>query len=325
MTGELTLRGTVLPIGGLKEKVLGAHRAGIPEILIPAENEADLDDLPAEVRSSLEFHVVEMAFGRRPHEVTDPSNPRHLQLRSDEEIWLKERMINLAVQRFPANWRYCAWIDGDIKFMREDWVAETMQQLQHHHVVQMWQSANDLGPYGETMQTHQGFAYSYIMGKPRPTKNPKNGYSYPHWHPGYAWAMTREAWQALGGLYDVSILGSGDHLMAWAFLHENMLPGTMSEGYRKSLEDWMYRAKRLINKDIGYVPGTINHYFHGTKANRRYQSRWGILERAQFDPALDLKPDWQGLYQLDRDGSERMIKLEDEIRMYNRQRNEDSF
>ncbi|WP_437866269.1 endopeptidase La [Sorangium sp. So ce363] len=58
MTGEITLRGTVLPIGGIKEKVLGAHRAGIFEILLPADNEADLDDLPAEVRSSLEFYLV---------------------------------------------------------------------------------------------------------------------------------------------------------------------------------------------------------------------------------------------------------------------------
>ncbi|WP_050430135.1 endopeptidase La [Chondromyces crocatus] len=59
MTGEITLRGTVLPIGGIKEKVLGAHRAGIPEIILPAENEADLDDLPVDVRSSLQFHLVE--------------------------------------------------------------------------------------------------------------------------------------------------------------------------------------------------------------------------------------------------------------------------
>ncbi|HSN98971.1 MAG TPA: endopeptidase La [Candidatus Nanopelagicales bacterium] len=59
MTGEITLRGTVMPIGGLKEKVLGAHRAGIPEIVLPSENEADLDDLPGEVRRSLQFHLIE--------------------------------------------------------------------------------------------------------------------------------------------------------------------------------------------------------------------------------------------------------------------------
>jgi len=59
MTGEITLRGRVLPIGGLKEKVLGAHRAGIKVIVLPKENEADIEDIPEEVRSQLSFHPVE--------------------------------------------------------------------------------------------------------------------------------------------------------------------------------------------------------------------------------------------------------------------------
>jgi ATP-dependent Lon protease len=58
MTGEITLRGHVLPIGGVKEKVLGAHRAGIKHIILPAENQADLDDLPQEVREDLRFSPV---------------------------------------------------------------------------------------------------------------------------------------------------------------------------------------------------------------------------------------------------------------------------
>jgi ATP-dependent Lon protease len=59
MTGEITLRGRVLPIGGLKEKVLGAHRAGIKVVIIPKGNEADIEDVPEEVRNVLEFHPVE--------------------------------------------------------------------------------------------------------------------------------------------------------------------------------------------------------------------------------------------------------------------------
>jgi ATP-dependent Lon protease len=59
MTGELTLTGRVLPIGGVKEKVLGAVRAGIHEIILPADNESYLDDLPQEVRDSLTVHLVE--------------------------------------------------------------------------------------------------------------------------------------------------------------------------------------------------------------------------------------------------------------------------
>ncbi len=59
MTGEITLRGRVLPIGGIKEKVLGAHRAGIRHVIIPKANEADLEDVPEEVRLTLTFHPVQ--------------------------------------------------------------------------------------------------------------------------------------------------------------------------------------------------------------------------------------------------------------------------
>jgi ATP-dependent Lon protease len=59
MTGEITLRGKVLAIGGLKEKTLAAHRAGIKTVIIPKENEKDLEDIPAEVQRDLDFVLVE--------------------------------------------------------------------------------------------------------------------------------------------------------------------------------------------------------------------------------------------------------------------------
>ncbi len=59
MTGEITLRGKVLPVGGIKDKVLAAFRAGITEVILPKENEKDLEDIPEEVRDALEIHLIE--------------------------------------------------------------------------------------------------------------------------------------------------------------------------------------------------------------------------------------------------------------------------
>ena len=59
MTGEVTLQGRVLPIGGLKQKVLAAHRAGLKEVILPKRNEGDLDDVPEQVREEIAFHPVE--------------------------------------------------------------------------------------------------------------------------------------------------------------------------------------------------------------------------------------------------------------------------
>ena len=58
MTGEITLRGTVLPVGGIKEKVLAAHRAGIRTILLPRKNAVDLEEIPEKVKKELTFHFL---------------------------------------------------------------------------------------------------------------------------------------------------------------------------------------------------------------------------------------------------------------------------
>jgi ATP-dependent Lon protease len=59
MTGEITLRGQVMPVGGIKEKVLAAHRAGIKSIILPKFNEKDMEDVPENVKEEIKFHFVE--------------------------------------------------------------------------------------------------------------------------------------------------------------------------------------------------------------------------------------------------------------------------
>jgi ATP-dependent Lon protease len=59
MTGEITLRGRILPVGGIKMKVLAAHRAGLTTVILPKRNERDLDDVPEEIRNAMQFILVD--------------------------------------------------------------------------------------------------------------------------------------------------------------------------------------------------------------------------------------------------------------------------
>ncbi|MDX6378886.1 MAG: ATP-dependent Lon protease, partial [Gaiellaceae bacterium] len=74
MTGEVTLQGRVLPIGGLKQKVLAAHAAGLTDVILPERNRGDLDDVPADVREQMTFHPV-MTVGEVLEVALEPARP----------------------------------------------------------------------------------------------------------------------------------------------------------------------------------------------------------------------------------------------------------
>jgi ATP-dependent Lon protease len=88
MTGEATLRGAVLPVGGIKEKVLAAHRAGITSVILPEKNRKDLPDIPEEIQSDMAIHfcsrmeqVLDIALGEKELERCR----KNLSLEKDEE------------------------------------------------------------------------------------------------------------------------------------------------------------------------------------------------------------------------------------------------
>ena len=264
---------------------------------------------------NVSLYVGELAYGDRPFEVTHADHAGDFQFRTSAELWHKENLLNLAISRFPSDWEYGAYVDGDFHMTRRDWALEAIHLLQHFDWVQLFSSYSDLTADHRPMSIVPSFAYNWIerMGR-RPV-------GYQAGSPGGAWAFRRSAFETCGGLLDTCILGSGDWYMACGLAgvadHRPETEGCRQE-YRRAIQAWQQRAGRLRG-NIGYLPNHALHYFHGSKARRGYSTRWQILRDHAFDPHTDLFRDWQGVYQLtpDKPG------LRDAIRRYFASRNED--
>jgi len=281
------------------------------------------------VQSGVQLHVVECAFGERPHYLADkiPEGVDYIPVRTKHELWMKENLINEGVSKLPEDWKYVAWIDGDVQFFRPDWAEETVHMLQHHPIVQLFSHIVDTGPNYEVVydsnnesKIHMGFAHQYIQDAMMPEDQAYNSKYF--WHPGYAWACTREAWNIMGGLIDKSICGAGDHQMAWSLIGQSVksLHPKMPKEYNDYVRTWE-KNSRAIHNQIGYVPGVILHHWHGKRTNRRYRERWNILIDAKYNPMTDVKYDSQGVLQLQETNS----KLMRDLQFYFQQRNEDGI
>jgi hypothetical protein len=243
-----------------------------------------------EFENNVILYIVELAYGSQPFAITSATNPHHLQIRTEHAIWHKENMINLGVrQLLPSTWKAFAWIDSDVDFDNNDWALDTLKILNGaRDIVQLFSHAIDMNQEEETMNVYNSFSYQFCHGYPYSHKFPN------YWHPGYAWACTRKAYEKMGGLFELGILGASDHIMSFCLMNKGgqSINDKYSEDFKSEISQFQKRVKRLR---LGYVPGVIRHFFHGSKANRKYIERNEILLRYNYSPSLHLTKTPQGL------------------------------
>jgi len=272
--------------------------------------------------SGIALYTVELAIGDQEFSVTDPSDPYNIQLRSEHELWYKENLVNIALQKLPRRWDSIAWLDADIAFVRPDWVSATKEKLKQHSFVQLFSHVLDLGSHFEPLGVQEGFVYRYLTSKGRPCEDGQDIAAKSIGQTGYAWASRRDVLEAIGGLIETSIVGSNDYFMAQALVgaltsEMTRMPGS---NYAASLMEWQQKCERRTHRDLGYVNTTIFHYWHGRRRDRGYADRWRILVENQFDPLVDLRKNEEGLFEF----TNRNVALREAIRSYFRSRNEDN-
>ena len=236
------------------------------------------------------LYVVELVYRDQKFIITDKNNKRHLQLKVDTPLWHKENMINLGVKYLlPKSWKAFAWIDADIEFENNTWASDTLKILNGTmDIVQLFSHAVDMDKNEMTMTTFNSSGYQYTKMKPFCNKGENQ------WHPGYAWAITRKAYEKIGGLYELAILGSGDNIMMLCLLGQGLKGVNInsSEYYKETITIYQDKIKHLR---FGYVPGVIRHHFHGSKKNRKYRERWEILVNHLYDPSVHITTNEMGV------------------------------
>lgn len=251
--------------------------------------------------SGVKLTTVECAYGDRPHELAGNPHVNHIAVKARTLVWNKECLLNLGIQRLGADAQYIGTFDADIRFRRANWATETVQALQLYSVVQPWSDAYDLGPHDEHIQHHKSFGSVFHADRPVAPEGPNwwkfNGGPYDYPHSGYAWAWTRSILDKIGGLLEIGGMGSGDHHMALGLAgkaHKSMPAGT-DPAYASHVHRWQDRAIEHVAGKVGYVPGTIEHAFHGRKADRKYVPRWEMFVEHAFNPNTDLKRNSYGV------------------------------
>ena len=239
----------------------------------------------------------------------------------NSEYWCKENLINIAVKHLPLHWKYIAWIDADLTFLNENWVEDTIRELETYEFIQLFETAIHMGPRDEAIKIDKSFGYMHRRSNTEWRSDCKYGY----WHCGFAWACNRYAYEKTNGLIDFSILGSGDYHMAMALINrvEDSFPKEKSKihpSFFQKLKD--YEALiRIYRIKLSYIPGTILHHWHGRREDRKYVERWNILYDHYYNPDQDIIYNEEGLLNLSDYGK----RMEIDIMQYFIDRREDNM
>ena len=207
-------------------------------------------------------------------------------------MWLKERLLNIAIARMPSSWTNIAWLDCDVLFDDPAWAIRTVEQLETQVVVQ---------PFSEVVRLQKGRTWGRqldaqwqsfgAIAKRKPNHLLRGNFQQ-HGHTGFGWAARRDL-LTRHGLYDGCVAGSGDHMMAHAFAGDWNSPCVQrtltSSHHHDHFVAWAQDVYSSVRARVSCAPGTIYHLWHGATADRRYGAREREFALFDFDPKTDLR------------------------------------
>jgi hypothetical protein len=232
------------------------------------------------LRDGIPTFGVELLLKGQPAQTAGHPGWRQVPVGPESILWQKEALVNEAARTLPDKFTRFAEVDADLWFESASWVEDTLSMLDRHPCGQPFEVAAWTGPVGE-VELERPSASAAGLGV-----SPWLG------HPGFSWAFRRDFFEAVGGFYDLPILGGADLLWGRAVIGG---PAPVAEVLRRvglsvdeGYMDFFSRAQRAMEgHTVGTTPGRVWHEYHGTRQARGYSERAKILEN--FIPTLHVE------------------------------------
>ena len=213
---------------------------------------------------------------------------KHLKFDLQSPIWVKENLINLAIQSLNNDWEYVCWLDKDIHFLNPNWDIDTINKLKEYDIIQPWSRVLFLNKNYEidrNIKSNNENSFVTMFNNCSDPNKEKGflsygkvkelGYESRVGHPGHTWATNRKFYEKIGGLFDRCIVGGGDSFLLCVIDQEFDLPYLkLKEHYKSFYAQYINLAR---GTKVGCIEGTIAHYFHGDMENRNYFNRYKLL------------------------------------------------
>lgn len=241
----------------------------------------------------LNHRIIELSIedDNKENKFDLPDSENIIKIRTSNLLFHKESLLNKIIKDLPEKFNYVFWVDADIVFTNNNWMVDSVKQMQTANIVQPFEycvhlNKNEFEPnfplcqipvLSESIDDNSKFkrVWRSFCANFVDNKEAANSLNYDvHGHVGFAWGIRREILDACN-LYDKALIGGADHIIAHAAANQighNCITKSFTDDLDSVLE-WSKIFARLINQKVSYVKGNVYHYYHGDLNKRNYLKR----------------------------------------------------
>lgn len=251
------------------------------------DNEIDLHVIEGIDFNNDSKPIVEDSDCNSIHDASFPCTSKMSVYYSDL-LFHKERLLNILVRSLPKKYDAVLWADADVLLAGDCLHDKIINELGEYPLIQPWSRCQMLDQYGKPQDWFGKGNVIKSTACHNLNRSPELKDGSPLWsHPGFAWAIRRDVFEEMNGLYEHHITGCADSLMSMAWFgnfKSHYFNGRMSKAMFDHWNKWAAKANQLIQGNIGCIDTKITHLYHGSIKDRQYTMRWKMLATLGYDP-----------------------------------------